>query len=156
MAIVRWDPFDAFLGAQEDLNRMFRRSWLGDAGDAQGLIGGGKWAPAVDVYETGDSLVIEAELPGIDPADIDVRVEDGVLKLRGERKREREVTEENYHRIERAYGIFQRSVRLPRYARADNVKAAYDSGVLKITVPKTEPAEPKSIPVIIQAKKEET
>ena len=108
MAIVRWDPFDAFLGAQEDLNRMFRRSWLGDAGDAQGLIGGGKWAPAVDVYETGDSLVIEAELPGIDPADIDVRVEDGVLTLRGERKREREVSEENYHRIERAYGIFQR------------------------------------------------
>jgi len=155
MAIVRWDPFDAFIGAQEDLNKMFRRSWMGDAGDEQGLIGGGKWAPAVDVYETVDSLVIEAELPGIDPKDIDVLVEDGVLTVRGERKHEREVTEENYHRIERAHGVFSRSVRLPKNTETDKVKAAYDAGVLKVTVPKAEPSEPKSIPVTIDVDKEQ-
>ena len=85
MAIVRWDPFDAFLGAQEDLNRMFRRGWL--RGPATCRRGG--LAPAVDIYETEDSLVVEAELPGVDPKDIDMTVDEGVLTLKGERKLEK-------------------------------------------------------------------
>lgn len=149
MAIVRWDPFDAFLGAQEDLNRMFRRGWLG-AGEDKGLAEGGKWAPAVDIYETADSLVVEAELPGIDPDDIEVTVDDGVLTVRGERKHERDVKEENYYRVERAWGSFQRSIRLPAESQADEVKAGYDAGVLKITVPKAAPPKPKSVPVTVE------
>jgi HSP20 family protein len=155
MAIVRWDPFDAFLGAQQDLNRMFRRSWLGDQGEETGPAEGGKWAPAIDIYETGDSLVVEAELPGIDPEDIDVTVDDGVLTLRGERKHEREVTEENYHRVERAWGSFQRSIRLPSDAESDKVKASYESGVLKVTVPKTEPPKPRSVTIAVETAEEQ-
>ncbi|MHB8896441.1 MAG: Hsp20/alpha crystallin family protein [Candidatus Geothermincolia bacterium] len=154
MAIVRWDPFDAFLGAQEDLNRMFRIGWLRDPGTEDSLAGGGQWSPAVDIYEAGDSLVVEAELPGIDPKDIDVTVDDGVLTVKGERRHESEVKEESYHRIERAYGLFQRSVRLPAEAEPDKIKASYDSGVLKITVPKAEPKKPKAVPVTIETKKE--
>ena len=154
LAIVRWDPFDTFLGAQEDLNRMFKRNWLRASGAEEGVVEGGKWAPAVDIYETGDSLVVEAELPGMDPADIDVTVDDGVLTVRGERKSEREVTEENYYRVERAYGFFQRSVKLPADSETDNVKASYEAGVLRITVPKAEPKKPKAVPVTIETRKE--
>jgi HSP20 family protein len=154
MAIVRWDPFDAFLGAQEDLNQMFRRGWLRTPGTDESLAEGGKWAPAVDIYETSDSLVVEAELPGIDPKDIEVTVDDGVLTVKGERKHEKEVEDENYYRVERAYGVFTRSVRLPADTEADNVKASYDSGVLKVTVPKVEPKAPKPVPVTIETKKD--
>jgi HSP20 family protein len=155
MAIVRWDPFDAFLGAQEDLNRLFRRSWLKPVEGRESVAEGGTWAPAVDIYETGEAYAIEADLPGIDPKDIDVSVDDGVLSLRGERKLEKEVKEENYHRVERAYGMFSRSIRLPADADADNVKASYDNGLLKITVPKTAQEKPKSIPVKVESKKAE-
>jgi HSP20 family protein len=156
MAIVRWDPFDAFLGAQEDLNRLFRRSWLrpADSGESTGEVG--TWAPAVDIYETGEAYAVEAELPGIDPKDIEVSVDEGVLNLKGERRLEKEVREDNYHRIERAYGVFHRSIRLPADVDAGNVKASYDNGLLRITVPKTEQVKPKSIPVTVEAEKAET
>lgn len=152
MAIARWDPFDAFVGAQEDLNRLFRSGWLRSPGDE--LAQAGAWAPAVDIYETEDSLVVEAELPGVDPKNIDVSVDEGVLSLKGERKLEKEVKEENYHRVERAYGMFQRSVRLPSDVDADAIKANYESGVLKVSVPKVEPKKPKSVPIEVETKKE--
>lgn len=153
MAIVRWD-LDAFPGAQEDLNRVFRRGWLRPAG-TEGSPPGGAWSPAVDIYETGDSFVVEAELPGVDPREIDVSIDEGILTVKGERKLESEVKEENYHRVERAYGTFQRSMRLPSEVEADKVKAEYDGGVLKVTVPKTEPKKPKSIPIEVESKKKE-
>lgn len=156
MAIVRWDPFDAFLGAQEDLNRLFRRSWLRPADGDKPVAEGGVWAPAVDIYETGETFTVEAELAGIDPKDIDVAVDEGVLTLRGERKLEREVKEENYYRVERAYGMFQRAVRLPSDIDAEKVKAEYDNGVLRVTIPKVQPKKPKSIPVTVETKKAET
>jgi len=152
MAIVRWDPFDAFLGAQEDVNRLFRRGRLRGAGGE--LAQAGVWAPAVDIYETEDSLVVKAELPGVDAKDIDVSIDEGVLSLKGERKLEKEVKEENYHRVERTYGMFQRSVRLPSDVDADAIKANYDSGVLKVSVPKVEPKKPKSVPIEIETRKE--
>lgn len=156
MAIVRWDPFDAFLGAQEDLNRVFRRGFLRVPNTGEGLAEGGKWVPAVDIYEAGGSLVLEAELPGIDPKDIDVTVDDGVLTVRGERRHEREVEEENYYRVERAYGSFQRSVRLPADVEPDKIKASYDAGVLKVMVPKAEHQKTRAVPVTIETKKENT
>lgn len=156
MAIARWDPFDAFLGAQEDLNRLFRRSFLSAAGENKSLAEGNTWAPAVDIYETGDSFNIEAELPGIEPKDIEVSIDDGVLTLKGERALHNEVTEESFLRVERAYGMFQRSVRLPAEADADKVKASYDNGVLKVSLPKAQPKKPKSIPVTVESKKAES
>ena len=82
-------------------------------------------------------------------------VDDGVLTLRGERKHEREVTEENYHRVERAWGSFQRSIRLPSDAESDKVKASYESGVLKVTVPKTEPPKPRSVTIAVETAEEQ-
>ena len=152
MAIVRWDPLDAFLGVREDMNRLFRRGWLRGAGGE--LAEAGAWAPAVDIYETEDSLVVEAELSGVDAKDIDVSIDEGVLSLKGERKLEKEVKEENYQRVERAYGMFQRSVRLPSDVDADAVKANYDSGVLKVSVPKVEPKKPESVPIEVETRKE--
>lgn len=150
MAIVRWDPFEAFLGAQQDLSRMFRGSWPKNPNDVSGLAEGGKWAPAVDIYETGEALVVEAELPGMDPHEIEITVDEGILTVKGERKHDSVVNDENYYRVERAWGSFQRSIRLPAEAEQDMVKASYEAGVLKITVPKAEPLEPKSIAVTVE------
>lgn len=149
MAIMRWDPFEAFLGAQDDLTRLFRRSWLAPAkGDESARISA--WAPAVDIYETDDSVTVEAELPGVDPKDIQVSLDDGVLRLTGERKLEREVHEENYLRVERAYGTFERAIRLAGDVDGDKVTANYDNGVLKVKVPKVAPKEPKTIPIKVE------
>lgn len=156
MAIVRWDPFDAFLGAQADLNRRFQRGWLPAPGTEGSLMESGVWAPAVDIYETGDALVVEAELPGADAKDIDVSVEDGVLTIKGERRQEKELKEENYYRVERAYGMFQRAIRLPADVDAGKVSAGLDGGVLRVTVPKTEPKKAKTIPVKVEQKKTDT
>jgi HSP20 family protein len=152
MAIVRWDPFDAFIGAQEDLNRLFRRNWLSTAGGEKSPAEAGTWAPAVDIFETGEAFTVEVELPGIDPKEIDVSVEEGVLNLKGERRLEKEIKEENYHRVERAYGMFARAIRLPTDVDAGRVRAAYDNGVLRVTIPKIEPRKPRSIPITVETR----
>jgi HSP20 family protein len=105
------------------------------------------WAPPVDIYETEDAIVLKAELPGIDPEDVEVRVEDNTLYLKGERKYEKEVNEQNYHRIERSYGSFARSFTLPNSISAEKVKAEYKDGLLTLTMPKREEAKPKTIKI---------
>jgi HSP20 family protein len=105
------------------------------------------WAPPVDIYETEDAIVLKAELPGIDPEDVEVRVEDNTLYLKGERKYEKEVNEQNYHRIERSYGSFARSFTLPNSINAEKVKAEYKDGLLTLTMPKREEAKPKTIKI---------
>lgn len=155
MAIVKWDPFETFLGVQDDLNKLFRNRFASARPFEGGISEVRRWAPAVDIYETEENLVVEAELPGIDPKDIDVTIEDGVLTLKGERKYEKEVKEENYYRIERASGHFERSVRLPFDTDEDSVKAAFDNGVLTVNVPKVQPPEKKSISVEVAGKPKE-
>lgn len=154
MAIVRWDPFDAFLGAQDDLNRMFRSGWLRGVAPGGTSKQAGTWAPAIDIYETENSLVVEAEVPGVDPKDISVTLDDGLLTVKGERKLEKEVKDENYHRVERAYGAFQRGIRLPSDFNPDSIQASFDNGVLKVTVEKMEPKKPKSVAIEVQSRKE--
>lgn len=152
MAIVRWDPFEAFLGAQDDLTRMFRRNWFSVAeGDEPARVSA--WTPAVDIYETDDSVTVEAELPGVDPRDIRVSLDEGVLRLAGERKLKKEVHEENYLRVERAYGTFERAIRLAGEVDSDKVTARYDNGVLRVTVPKVAPKAPKTIPIKVESGK---
>lgn len=153
MAIVRWDPFDAFLGLQEDLNRLFRRGWLRSPEFGSILGETGTWAPAIDVYETSDALVVEAELPGVDPKDVEVSIDEDMLTIKGERKLEKEIKEENYLRVERAYGKFQRSMRLPSEVDVDKIKASYENGVLKVNVPKVEPRKPKTVQIEVEKKK---
>ena len=101
----------------------------------------------MDIYETDKEIVMKAELPEMQEKDIEIKVEDNILILSGERKMEREVKEENYHRIERAYGSFNRSFTLPRTVDRENIKAAYKDGVLKVLLPKKEEVKPKQIKI---------
>lgn len=146
MALLRWDPFREMASLQERMNRIFSdfraRSPLGEEEITQGA-----WAPPVDIYETTESIVLEAELPGITKDDIVVEVKDNTLTLKGDKRFEREVKEENYHRVERSYGAFQRAFTLPSTVQQDKVKAKFRDGILEITLPKMEEAKPKQIKV---------
>lgn len=105
------------------------------------------WAPAVDILETENELILKADLPAVKQEDIDIRVEDGALTLRGERKFEKTETEKGYHRIERSYGSFSRSFLLPETVAMEGVKATFQDGVLTVTLPKKEIAKPRQIKV---------
>ena len=143
MAIVRWDPFRDL---QERMNRMFDDSYRGTGrGEDWGL--GGAWAPPVDIYEKDGNIVVKAELPGVDPKDVDVRVENNLLTLRGERKFDTEVQRDSYHRVERSYGSFSRSFTLPNVVDTEKIKADYKEGMLKLVLPKKEEAKPKQISI---------
>jgi HSP20 family protein len=147
MAIVRWlDPFRDLSTIQERMNQIFEDALARNRGREEGLRSG-MWTPAVDIYENTDSVVVKAELPGVEKDQISVEVKDGILSLRGERKFEKEVKEESYHRIERAYGSFQRSFSLPVSVDQEKVTAKFKNGVLEVKLPKKEQAKPKQIKV---------
>jgi HSP20 family protein len=118
-----------------------------DRGRSEEGLGKGVWMPAVDIYETKDAVCVRAELPGVDKEAVSVEVKDGVLALRGERKFEKEVKEENYHRVERSYGTFHRSFSLPSSVDGERVTARMKDGVLEVTLPKREEAKPKQIKI---------
>jgi len=105
------------------------------------------WAPSVDIYETELELVVKADLPEVDPPDLDIRVENNILTIRGERKFAKKVNEENYLRVERAYGSFARSFTLANTVNSEAIKADYQNGVLTLSIPKKEEAQPKQIKV---------
>jgi HSP20 family protein len=150
-SIVRWDPFKEMVGLQDRMNRMFEDAWgRGRRGDEEFISGG--WIPPVDVRETKESLEITAELPGVDPKQVEVSVESGVLTLKGARTFEKAAEGETYHRVERAYGAFERSFTLPSNVDAERIQAAYRHGVLHLSVPKREEAKPKAISIRIEGK----
>jgi HSP20 family protein len=135
MAITRWDPLRDLLNMDDELERVFGRS----ARSA--------WAPALDVRETDDQFDVSVDLPGLEPDDVSVTFEDGVLTVSGKREVSSERSDETYHRIERSYGSFARSLRLPRTADGEKIEAAFDKGVLTVTVPKAAIAKPRTIEV---------
>jgi HSP20 family protein len=151
MAIVRWEPFRDLVTVQERMNRIFDEAFRGAGrhGEEDDWALGGTWAPAVDIYEQDGNLVLKAELPGIDPKDVDVRVENNVLNLTGERKFENEVKREQYHRVERAYGRFSRSFTLPNVVDTARIKAEFKDGLLRVVMPKREEAKPKQISIAV-------
>lgn len=155
MAIVRWEPFRDLVSIQDRMNRIFDDAFRGTgrqgAGEEDWALGG-SWAPPVDIYEHDGTLVLKAELPGIEPKDVDVRVENNVLTLRGERKFDQEVKRESCHRVERAYGTFTRSFTLPSVVDTQGIKAEFKDGVLRVTMPKREDAKPKQIQIQINNK----
>ena len=128
------------------MNRMFDESYRGRSASDDWALGG-SWAPAVDIYEHEGNIVLTAELPGVDPKDVDIRVENNVLTLRGERKWSDEVQRESYHRVERAYGSFARSFTLPNVVDTEKIKADFEDGMLKLVLPKREEAKPKQISI---------
>ena len=150
MAIVRWEPFRDLVSLQDRMNRLFDESFRargGGSGQEDDWALGGSWAPQVDIYEHEGNIVLKAEVPGIEPKDVDIRVENNVLTLRGERKLDQQIKRESYHRVERAYGTFSRSFTLPNVVDTERIKAEYKDGVLRVTLPKREEAKPKQIQV---------
>jgi HSP20 family protein len=142
MAITRWDPFRELSTIQDRMNRLFQESYGQDQ-----ELGTSAFAPPVDVYEDEHSIVLKLDVPGIDEKDLDIRVENNTLVVRGERKFEKEEKEENFHRVERRYGSFVRTFTLPNTVDTDQVQAEYDKGVLKVRLGKKAEAKPKQIKV---------
>ena len=142
--LTRWDPFREFSTLQDRMNRLFRDNFAESREEALTTTG---FAPAVDVYEDEHNVTLKIEVPGIEEKDIDVRIENNLLTVHGERKFEKEEKEENYRRIERQYGSFTRSFTLPNTVDSEKVNANYEKGVLQVTLAKKAEAKPKQIKV---------
>jgi HSP20 family protein len=149
MAITRWDPFRDVVTLQNRLNSLFRD--FNEGGDSP--LTTASFVPAVDIYEDSQKVVLKLEVPGIEEKDLDVRVENHTLTVKGERKFEKEEKEENFHRIERRYGSFYRAFTLPSTVDTENVQASYNAGVLKLELKKKAEAQPKQIKVNVGADK---
>jgi HSP20 family protein len=145
MAMVRFDPFRDLAVLQDRMNRMFNEAYNPRPSDD--LMSRGTWTPAVDIYEVDGGLVLKAELPDMRREDIDVSVENNTLTIRGERKLDNEIKQENFHRIERAYGSFSRSFSLPNTVDATKIGAEYKNGVLSIKLPVREEAKARQIQI---------
>jgi len=143
MAISRWDPFRDLMSLQGELNQLFGRTFGGEGEATRGA----SWAPALDVFEDKDRFVIKFELAGLGPDDVEISVEEGTLTVSGERKFYQGMDEAGFHRVERRFGTFARSLSLPSTADAGRIEAGFDDGVLTITVPKKEEAKPRKIQV---------
>ena len=143
MAITRWDPFRDVIGLQNRVNSLFRDFSEG----GEGALTAASFVPAVDIYEDAQKVVLKLEAPGLEEKDLDVRVENQTLTVKGERRFEKEEKEENFHRIERRYGTFYRAFTLPATVDAQNVAATYKAGVLKLELKKKAEAQPKQIKV---------
>jgi len=144
MAIVRWDPFRELQSMQDRMNRIFGDVYARRGDDD--VMARGDWMPLVDIYENDrHELLIKAEMPGMKREDIDIKVENNTLTIRGERRRESEVREEQYHRVERSYGSFSRSFSLPSTIDSEKVSAEYKDGVLTVLLPTREEAKPRQV-----------
>jgi len=155
MALIRyrhrpdWDPFSWLSDFRQDLTRVFD-SRLSPWGEGGTDLLEGTGGPRIDIYEDDENVVVNADLPGMKKEDIDISITGDVLTLKGEKKQEEEVKEENYHRIERSYGSFQRSITLPAPVEADKIKATYRDGVLEMVMPKRPEVKPKKIDVTVK------
>jgi HSP20 family protein len=146
MAIARWTPMGHLQSFQDEMNRMFNQFFRSGAGE-EGSWEQRTWAPPVDIYETDDALVFQADLPGVAKDEVSIEIHNNTLILRGERKHDAAVTEDNYHRVERAYGPFQRSFMLPTMVDQEKVQASYHEGILELRLPKLESAKPRRIAI---------
>jgi HSP20 family protein len=149
-----WKPFReiAPLREFERMRRDMDRFWDSflEGGLRRKTEDGREWLPSLDVAETKNELVVKAEVPGMDPKNIDISLSDGVLTIKGEKKEEKEEKEADYHLVERSYGSFTRLVQLPKGVESDKISASYKDGVLKITLPKSEEARKKEIKIKVE------
>lgn len=145
MALVRWDPVRELDSLQTDMNHLFDRFF--GAPRAGNGTAERRWIPAMDLAETDDSLVLRADLPGVNEDDVDVEVKDGVMTISGERKDEHEEKREGFHRVERSFGRFSRALNLPDGVDPDKVEAKFDNGVLEVRIPKPEETQPTRVQI---------
>src|ERR1017187_811894 len=147
--LTRWDPFRELNALQQRMNRLFEEQY----GGREESLTAGAFAPPVDIYEDEHSIQLKLEVPGIDEKDLDIRVENNVLTVSGERKFEKEEKEENFRRVERRYGSFSRSFTLPNTVNTEDIHAEYTNGVLNVRLAKKAEAKPKQIKVNIGSQK---
>jgi len=140
-------PFRDFERMRSEMDRLW--SSFFERGTLRGEEGG-EWLPSLDVAETKNEIVVKAEVPGLEAKDIDISLSEGLLIIKGEKKQEREEKEENYHLVERSYGTFTRSIRIPNEVQSDKINASYKNGVLKIVLPKSEEAKKKEVKIKVQ------
>jgi HSP20 family protein len=145
MAIVRWEPLRELTTLQNEMNRLFNTAFDAPTGGNGGTLR--RWMPAMDLVETEDHFVLRADLPGLSEENVNIEVEDRVLTISGERKAEHETTKEGYHRVERAFGAFSRSLTLPEGIDPEAVSASFDRGVLEVRIPKPEQRKPRKISI---------
>jgi len=162
--MMRWDPFQDLRSAQDEMAQMspMLAHALGLHAQQQGSGTATAWAPALDISERKDAYLVTVELPGIEADDLQITMEDGLLTIQGERQFAQESSEQQFHRVERRYGAFRRSITLPAKVQADQIEASFANGVLEVMVPKAEEAKPKRIRVrpgpakIVDASSEDT
>jgi HSP20 family protein len=142
--LTRWDPYQEAMTLREAVNRLFEESFVPTATTSRS---GSGFVPALDLSETPDAYFVELAVPGLKPEDLNVTIENGVLTISGEVKQASESKERNYHRVERRYGRFSRSMTLPTTVRGDAVEAKLESGVLHLSIPKAEEVKPRKITV---------
>jgi HSP20 family protein len=147
--MTRWDPFQDLHSAQDEMAQMnpTLAHALGLHGQPQGSGTATAWAPALDISERKDAYLVTVELPGVEADDLDITMEDGLLTIQGERHFAHDSSEQQFHRVERRYGAFRRSITLPAHVMAEGIQASFEDGVLQILVPKAEEATPKRIQV---------
>lgn len=145
MALIRWEPAREI----QSMNRLFNTFFDSPSQGSRGQSVARRWIPAMDVVETDDSFVLRADLPGLSEQDVNIEVEDNVLRISGERKAEHEHNGKGYYRVERSWGAFSRSLTLPEGVDADAIKAGFDSGVLEVRVPKPEQPKPRKVQITL-------
>jgi len=146
--VVKWDPFRDLISIQDRMNRLFEQTLSRSRGEEG--VSATTWTPAVDIYETADTIVMKAELPGVAREDIQIQINENTLTLQGERRFAKDVQEENYLRLERAYGGFHRSFTLPATVQQDKIRALFKDGVLELVLPKAEDSKPKRISIEVR------
>lgn len=147
MSMIRWNPFDELASLRESMDKLFDDLLTTRRPGRRAEIAPMVWQPAIEAYETDHEVVIRAELPGIDPKDVEISVSGDSLSIKGSSRAEQEEKHRNYHRRELRYGAFVRSLTLPGGVQGDQAKATYRSGILEIRVPKSERAKPKNVKV---------
>jgi HSP20 family protein len=145
MNIIKYDPFREMRSLQDEVNRLFTSSF--SRGNGESDLMRGAWSPQVDIFENKNEIVLEAELAGMKPEDVEISIENNVLTIHGERKFEKNDESDNFHRVERSYGSFTRSFTLPPTVRSENANAEFENGVLRLTLAKREEAKPRRIEI---------
>jgi HSP20 family protein len=148
--LTRWDPFSEMLSLRDAMNQLFEESFVAPSFTRRGQ----GFVPALDLSETDDAFLVEATVPGLKPEDLEITVENNVLTIKGEMRQETEDRKRNYHRVERRYGQFQRTIALPSTVKADQIQASLSNGILRLEIPKAEEVKPRRIAVNVGESKQ--
>jgi HSP20 family protein len=149
--LTRWDPFNDMLTLREAMNQLFEESFVSPSASRRGQ---GGFVPALDLSETADNYLVEVVAPGLKPEDVQITLENNVLTIKGETRQETQDKQRNYHRVERRYGAFQRTIALPSTVKPDAIKAELNDGILRLDIPKAEEVKPRRIDVKVGADKQ--